>query len=131
MSAYIVETNEIATLAASIALVLGDNISPNYFDTASQCADILHSENVISWNYRYKDNTAPEAINITAEHIETAKNWTLAEQFEAINCLVYQSCEHPEYKDSNAFKILARYRSECIAPTSSHDLPHNTGALIG
>ena len=125
MSAYIVETNEIATLAASIALVLSDGTSPQ------DLADMLHAENVASVNHRYNENTAPEVIAVGAARFNQARAWAMADQLAAVDCLVYQSCEHSGWPTSAACLLLKRYRLECIAPTSAHDLPHNPGALIG
>lgn len=130
MSAYIVETNEIATLAASMVIKLNGS-APDPIAKAVEYATLLHHENVASVNARYSEATKPEAIGIIGPYFTAAKAWTMAEQLAAVDCLIYQSCEHSRWPNSAACLLLQRYRRECIAPTSAHDLPHNSGALIG
>jgi hypothetical protein len=105
--------------------------APGPLNTANKYAELLHAENVASVNYRYTASDQPEHIEVTAEHFTAAKAWTLAEQLEAVGCLEYQSCEHPEWPISTAKQLLARYQSERIAETHPNDLPHNPGGLLG
>ena len=132
MSAYIEDAKTIATIAASIAIVV-DQLSGDkaIIGAANKYAKLLHDENVTSVNYRYSDDTKPDQIQVTAGDVEAARAQDLGTQLDAISSLVYQSCEHPQWVLSEANQTLQNYRLECIAPTEADDLPHNSGALIG
>lgn len=81
-------------------------------DDLSALGSLILAENVRSVNYRYQE-TMPEdpaeldyvfrpvAINIT-----TAATWW--DVISGIACVRYQSCEHPEWRDSLAARVLDR-----------------------
>ena len=78
----------------------------------SALGGMILSENVRSVNYRYQDSMSedteelgytfrPVAINVT-----TAATWW--DVVSGIACVRYQSCEHPEWGDSLAKRVLDR-----------------------
>jgi hypothetical protein len=111
MSAYICTAETFAAIATFAELqrithpVTREQVSP--VDVAS----ILYAENVASVNYRYDESTdatlpSPAFYRFTqipALHI-----------LSCLNCLEYQSCEHPEWNESVAAQLLNQIRRAAI-----------------
>ena len=118
MSAYLCSPTHIAVLAA--------RLFPNDPDKAVRAAKILAKENVKSIMYRYNDCDTPDKacqafLRMDYEayitHIVTlAKNrkylhpsalaLPVPRVLGLIHCLNYQSCEHDEWPDSTAKRLL-------------------------
>lgn len=98
MSAFICNNSHITALAVYAAR----NRIAGHVD-AKTIGDILHAENVRSVNYRYGESTRP-----SFEICEWAafQPFSLVQIVKAARCLDYQSCEHREWPDSEAFRIL-------------------------
>lgn len=134
MSAYTVTENHIIYLVAA-ALSRRINRGPHgrfswvqgchpiidagEMETVAAFASELWRENVRSVNYRYPNDPAPvELFTITPHDIEDklhAWEFDPVQVLKAIDCLEYQSCEHPEWEASSACSFLNRLRREAIA----------------
>ena len=101
--------------------------------TLSQLGQILVNENVASVTYRYPDTDAdagdlpgPCDAFYMAPYVFTDPGYVLspAEVFRAIDCLDYQSCEHPEWRKTEAFAFLAALRERvCRQVAGYSDAP--------
>jgi hypothetical protein len=98
MSAFICNNSHITALAVFAAR----NRLAGHTD-AKTIGDILHAENVTSVNYRYSESTRPnfELCEWAAFH-----PFSQVQIVKAVRCLDYQSCEHPTWQQSEAFKIV-------------------------
>lgn len=119
-----------------------------HYLTPSQAGQLLVSENIASVSYRYSEPGrtgyygAETAAGMEDDTIETLPGpcdryymapyvfadpgyvLTPAEVFKAIDCLDYQSCEHPEWRASEAFAFLDSLRqSACNAVRGYSDSP--------
>jgi hypothetical protein len=79
------------------------------YDNEQAIAQILLDENVKSVNYRYRDN---EVMTITYDH--GAPILSAIQAIKAAQCLKYQSCEHDDFEDSIAFKLIEAIISDAI-----------------
>jgi hypothetical protein len=61
---------------------------------AQEVADALKRENIKSVNYRYRERTRFKKCDLSGADLGV----TPAEVLELIECLDYQSCEHPDYQ---------------------------------
>jgi hypothetical protein len=90
-------------------------------DTANQVGGMLLAENVRSVVYRYADADGMIPDHALAEYVFTQPPRdvpTTVEAFKAIDCLVYQSCEHSEWEASEAYRFCEALRRRLI-----HQLP--------
>jgi hypothetical protein len=90
----------------------------------------LWSENLRSVAYRYPDDVSgerPGPVDLTDEEVYAytfPKDWqrfrilTAVETLKAIRGLEYQSCEHPEWETSWAYKFL-----QMLEARAMHELP--------
>lgn len=86
MSAFICSDKHIATVASHVF-----SLDPK---AAQRFADELKRENIRSVNYRYNERTRFKPVDMTqSAHTE----YTLADAVRLLECLAYQSCEHPTY----------------------------------
>lgn len=86
---------------------------------------LLWTENVRSIHYRYPDTqdggTYPGPLDFSAgeamgyRHREHGYVLTPLEAIHACDCLDYQSCEHPEWRTSEAYRALQAIRELAIA----------------
>lgn len=85
----------------------------------SRAGQILVSENVASVSYRYPDDDVdagelpgPTDAYYLGPYVYSDPRYVLtpAEVFKAIDCLDYQSCEHPEWRSSEAYALLRSLR---------------------
>ena len=94
-------------------------------DNASAVGQMLLDECVKSVNYRYSDDQITELLGPTNAY------WLIPYKFDEvlsfpsivcvlkqIDCYEYQSCEHPEWKDSEAHTFCRALRKYMI-----HNLP--------
>lgn len=78
-------------------------------ENEQETAKLLLDENVKSVNSRYRDNETMSIIYDRAAPILTA-----IEAIKAAQCLRYQSCEHSDYEDSIAFKLIEAIITDAI-----------------
>ena len=117
MSAFIVNKKHIDYI---LTVLYNENVyhnnetlSKNYMNKIGQN---LVDENFKSVNYRYLESKKPY------EYIFQSTICTNPIQvLKAINCLDYQSCEHSEWKESDARKILDDIRDICINKLPGYD----------
>ena len=79
------------------------------YNNEQAIAQILLDENVKSVNYRYRDN---EVMTITYD--PGAPILTAIQAIKAAQCLKYQSCEHDDFEESIAFKLIEAIISDAI-----------------
>lgn len=78
-------------------------------ENEQETARLLLDENVKSVNSRYRDN---ETMSITYDR--AAPILTAIQAIKAAQCLRYQSCEHSDYEDSIAFKLIEAIITDAI-----------------
>lgn len=106
------------------------------YDSAPAVAVILARENVRSVAYRYPDDAPGQRpgpcgmsddteylllCSQRARYLRAAEGVSPVEVLKAASCLEYQSCEHPEFRDSFAFLILERIRSAAVSELPGYD----------
>ena len=98
MSAFIVNKTHIDAIVTAIVDCPNINISrsESNIDLVGQ---ILWDENFKSVNYRYSDNEQAPKYSHRVKYV------SLAQAIKAISCLNYQSCEHPDYYESESKRI--------------------------
>jgi hypothetical protein len=100
--------------------------SPLGFTTRDKVGAALLAENERSVNFRYAHNAAFCGYNDAQSYTYTdpQHNLTIPEALKAINCLEYQSCEHPEWEESDACKFLEALRAAlCRAMVGYEEAP--------
>jgi hypothetical protein len=116
MSAYIVSRSHIATLAF-FAFGGAHKIGASQFGGLVVLANELAAENAKSVNYRYPGDQV-EPFEFTERSVLKFARMDLAQNpvviLKAISCLKYQSCEHPTWKESQAYLALAHMQSAAI-----------------
>jgi ABC-type uncharacterized transport system ATPase subunit len=98
MSAFIVNKTHIDAIVTAIVDCPNINIS-RCESALNSIGQILWDENYKSVNYRYNEDEK------TPKYLHKVKHVSLVQAIKAINCLNYQSCEHPEYDNSESKKI--------------------------
>ena len=98
MSAFIVNKTHIDAIITTIVDCPNINIG-RYENALNSIGQILWDENYKSVNYRYNEDEKPP------QYIHRVKYVGLIQAIKAINCLNYQSCEHPDYYNSESKKI--------------------------
>jgi hypothetical protein len=84
-------------------------------DNAEEIGRILLDENVKSVHYRYEGRIEPDEKNAAADY--GFRRFGPIEPLKAIwgvRCLEYQSCEHPEWENSIAWRISQAIIHEAI-----------------
>lgn len=104
------------------AMPLGD------FDRAAEVANILWQECARSVGHRYptgssKDLPGPNGgiREIIARDIRNLDTLNPAQVFKAIDCYSYQSCEHDQWKNSEAFAFCEALREEACRAVDGYD----------
>ena len=69
----------------------------------------LIDENYKSVNYRYGENAEPHEFTY-----KPVKQRTAVEILKACACYSYQTCEHPEWKESEAYVIVQVLKARAI-----------------
>lgn len=103
--------------------------SPKYcprWDEDDSLGDMLVEENLSSIHYRYpdtvenpEDTPGPleqywlEDYKFPVSKIEQLR-MTIPQAFKAIDCYEYQSCEHPQWKTSQAHDFCQQFRKALI-----------------
>lgn len=87
MSAFICSDKHIATIAQYFFAL--DPVGAQSF------ANSLKRENILSVNYRYKENEPITPVNM--REVDALGAYSVHDIAGLVACLDYQSCEHPEY----------------------------------
>lgn len=122
MSAFIVDKQHIDNIVATaMAYRMRQAAHP------TQLGRMLWVENTKSVAYRYSDHPDFPEFSDVAEaetygfNAYSARSLTAVEVLKAINCLEYQSCEHPGWQTSTARVFLDEMRSEAINHLPGYD----------
>lgn len=148
MSAFICGPDhfrELAAFATSTGQLHGPRVSPTWLHSiaGADCdmlttgqaftdplgyvelvANILFLENVRSVRYRYPDGELPGPVELP-DYI--AMGWYQERVSSPVHilkmckCLAYQSCEHPEWESSTAFKLLEAIKDAAIAELPGYE----------
>lgn len=110
MSAWIVSKGHIDCLVQSLGVARIIE-----FRNADEVGRLLWEENFRSVDYRYNEhnehNERPEPA-YTFEGVETPLDaWVVYKQLE---CYDYQSCEHPEWLDSEAYRLYGLLKAHLL-----------------
>ena len=89
--------------------------------TMNRVGQILVDQNCRSYNYRYGEETEPEAFEITGKDLMYGKRLTPVETLKALASYDYQSCETPDYYETNAFKLADLIRHYAIEALPGYD----------
>lgn len=89
---------------------------PNERDFGDELGQLLLDENVRSVRYRYDDdeNMIPYYARQPYCFEPLPFRPTVVELLKALNCYIYESCEHPDWEDSMAYKIVMLIRNHAI-----------------
>lgn len=80
-------------------------------------AQILHSENVRSLEFRYgKDPETPEEIKFKTIKVDQQKD--AVKVIKACHCYNYQACETEDYEETEAFSLISK-----IINNASRNIP--------
>lgn len=81
-----------------------------------EVGQILLDENIKSFDYRYKEQYKDEYAGMEVfKYRSLPVTFKPAEILGMLDCLEYQSCEHPEWEKSEAYAIIQAIRSEMIS----------------
>lgn len=103
MSAFIVTKTHIDAIVTTISSQTCYSVKElvkNYQANFDLIGQILWNENYKSVNYRYNENEPNPTYFFSYKFVN------LGQSLKAIDCLNYQSCEHPDYEKSEAKNIL-------------------------
>ncbi len=115
MSAFIVTDTHINALVRyasrhKITVAYGNpTMRLNVSAHEQQVAQLLIDENIKSVNYRYS-----ETETSFIEYDRGAPILSAIEAIKAAQCLRYQSCEHSDFEESIAFKLIEAIISDAI-----------------
>ena len=76
---------------------------------------LLHTEHVKSVNHRYGENNKPDGVYGYAMGLRPI------EVIKAVDCLIYQSCEHPGWETSRAESLCESIRDAAIRRLPGYD----------
>lgn len=115
MSAFLCDNSHItaiASYAASRSRSIGCSPDPK------EIGKMLHAENVKSVNYRYSEKTRSTfKLCVWAQN----HDFSTIQIIKAAACLHYQSCEHPEYNDSEAAKLVSAITNHAVTELPGYD----------
>jgi len=147
MSAFVVSRNHIRYLVSAAAdrnlteiqdyplswSWEGEMHTLPFDDRAEQTwlGQMLWAENVKSVSYRYRDDETSELPGVVEEaeggfQYGDHKPWssspiTPVQVLKACDCYEYQSCEHPEWKQSEAYAFIQALRERAIEALPGYD----------
>lgn len=94
-----------------------DHLRELSIETSASVGQMLIRENHLSVCHRYDENPKVEAVD-PYEFERSRKPLDPVQVLKAINCYEYQSCEHPDWEDSEANRFC-----ESLRNTAIHVLP--------
>ena len=118
MSAYIVNKKHIDALLTwasrpqyqSPSFYYWQNRQWYFYEDINRIGNVLLFENVHSVNYRYNDHDEPPEYKWQRYN----RPLTALQIIKACDCLDYQSCETPDWKDTEAYEIIQTIRERAI-----------------
>jgi hypothetical protein len=114
MSAYLVPKEHIDAILASYARALkATRLEKPDLDHIGRA---LWKENARSVAYRYKEASDTQWEGY--KHTALAVDMTPIQAYKLVDCLEYQSCEHPGWETSEANKLCRRIKDTLIASTA-------------
>lgn len=132
MSAYICDRHHIAYLVRAAETYRALDIRRNGHwikITPNQVGQMLWDENIRSVSHRYPDcdphdlpgeiNAAPYLFKMRPN--DCWPNMSAAQVLKSIQCLRYQSCEHPEWEESEAKQFINRLQQAAIRHLPKYD----------
>lgn len=117
MSAFVVSDNHINYIVRFFQKSMDSIVVNGYvyksddIDDLDLMAQTLHNENCKSWNYRYHEKEPADDVKYDQFKFPSIDTLQVV---KACDCLEYQSCEHPDYYKSSAYKIMAAIRGTAI-----------------
>jgi hypothetical protein len=87
---------------------------------AQRFADALKRENIKSFNHRYNESTRFRKVNLKAATADDVKQYDGHDILCLLNCIDYQSCEHPDYNNTYlglAERLLEAQGNRCSSST--------------
>jgi hypothetical protein len=78
----------------------------------------------VAYRYAHRDDNGPKPVY--GAHQKPKRHYSPAEVAKALRCLEYQSCEHPDWEESKARRVLRQ-----IAWDLLHKLPGYDAAPWG
>jgi hypothetical protein len=136
MSAYVCEKNHFVYLACAMLSrrIMGRSSSFSYpfkgtrhsvtcteTDKAADLANILLRENIRSVSYRYGDKTSAKLPGpnggvspISPADLAACYTWDPVQVVMSVRCLMYQSCECPDWEQTEAFAILTSLKDDAV-----------------
>lgn len=131
MSAFVVDKRHISAIldGANLAgLRYRSNFSWYYQgerhylrpENINETGQMLLDENIKSVSYRYEDSSLTNLPGrVDAEYVipyrhTQQKQFSIIQYIKFVNCLDYQSCEHPDYKDSEAKCFMDALRESLV-----------------
>jgi hypothetical protein len=104
MSAFLVTERHVMTLANAVSKHCSERRSLTQGEV-EHVANTLWAENNKSVNYRYKRRNKTPVL--TGDYPMGDKDYMqLTQLYKLARCYGYQSCEHPTYEKSKAYKII-------------------------
>lgn len=126
MSAHVVGNHHIsAMLTAARKMPMGygpnyrwtKNNSPVYFlSNETAIGQKLLDENYRSVNYRYDEQEAAPKFRMVID-----RQWTAVELIKLCDCYNYQTCETPDYGETEAYAIVQALREFAISALPGMD----------
>jgi len=105
-----------------------DNFRQLTHETANQVGQMLIDECVKSVAYRYEDDNVTDLPGPTNAYWLipyqlgfSCKTPTPVELLKLVNCYAYQSCEHPDWHDSEAYRLCQSLKSFAINSLTGYD----------
>lgn len=116
MSAYLVSKQNIDVLVSG--LILHDVWIPTTNKLAKEMdpdvlGRVLWAENVASLIYRYRDDMS-DYMFVPEYKFSGVPNLTPGMIAKIMHCYEYQSCEHPTWEQSDAYKIITALAHELL-----------------
>lgn len=98
------------------------------YENASEIGQMLLRECIASVSYRYKDNELTNLPGVSDaewmipfQYKRMVNSPTLVEALKNISCYEYQSCEHPEWENSEAHCFCQALRHNTIDQLPGYD----------
>lgn len=97
------------------------------YKEAARVGQMLWDENVRSVSYRYPDDKPTELpgpcddVPLYGDHVAWQGEVRPVQVLKSISCFEYQSCEHPEWKTSEAFAFCRALESAAIYALDGYD----------
>lgn len=116
MSAYIVSD---ATIDALVTFAIGGTWKA-WDGKPQDLGQMLVDENYLSVNYRYRGEEGP-AHKYKFHPLTNARKTKAVVILKLCACYEYQACEHPEWEESKARKVIDRIRNKAINELPGYD----------